>query len=94
MTSKEKIEKAWELVNSKYIETNDEIQLVRYAVRIARDLSGRDIPKKIVNVGAGIDNKDPYYHCGKCGREMPRANKYFLKYCANCGQRLDWSAIK
>ena len=50
MTSKEKIEKAWELVNSKYIETNDEIQLVRYAVRIARDLSGRDIPKKIVNV--------------------------------------------
>jgi hypothetical protein len=34
MTSKEKIKKAWELVNSKYIETNDEIQLIRYAVRM------------------------------------------------------------
>lgn len=46
MTSKEKIEKAWELVNSKHIETNDEIQLIRYAVRIARDLVDRDTPKK------------------------------------------------
>jgi thymidylate synthase len=38
MTSKEKIEKAWELVNDKHVETNDEIQLVRYAVRAAREL--------------------------------------------------------
>ena len=42
MTSKEKIEKAWELVNSKHIETNEEIQLVRYAVRIARNLVERE----------------------------------------------------
>lgn len=48
MTSKEKIDKAWELVNSKYIETNDEIQLVRFAVRMARELVERDTPMKVI----------------------------------------------
>lgn len=89
MTNKEKIEKAWELVNSKHIETNDEIQLVRYAVRIARDLSDRDTPKKVCydNVGRS--------ECPSCDRNYlynGRMNRN--KYCGYCGQRLDWKEKK
>lgn len=62
MTSKEKIEKAWELVNSKHIETNEEIQLVRYAVRIARDLVGRDTPhERLLKLGWKIIDTDGTY---------------------------------
>lgn len=85
MTSKEKIEKAWELVNSKHIETNDEIQLVRYAVRTARELVERDTPKKVCydNVGRS--------ECPSCDMSYlynGRMNRN--KYCGYCGQRLDW----
>lgn len=44
----EKIDKAWELVNSKHIETNEEIQLVRFAVKTARELVERDTPMKVI----------------------------------------------
>ena len=87
MTKKEKIEKAWELVNSKHIETNDEIQLIRYAVRIARELGDRDIPKK-VEIGTSKGFKFPI--CPNCKTEL---NEYYQdtnKFCKECGQRLDW----
>ena len=85
MTNKEKIEKAWELVNSKHIETNDEIQLIRYAVRIARELGDRDIPMKVKHENNGI----PY--CAVCERSYlrdVRGNQN--RFCGYCGQRLDW----
>ena len=84
MTSKEKIEKAWELVNSKHIETNDEIQLIRYAVRIARDLVDRDTPMKVKHENNGI----PY--CAVCERSYlrdVRGNQN--RFCGYCGQRLE-----
>ena len=70
--SKEKIEKAWELVNSKHIETNEEIQLVRYAVRTARDLVERDTPKTVIKetIKHYINTDDfydaDYYKCPCC----------------------------
>lgn len=89
MTSKEKIEKAWELVNSKHIETNNEIQLVRYAVRIARDLVDRNTPKK-VEIGTLEYFRFPI--CPNCKEEL---NEYYKnKYCKECGQRLDWKEKK
>jgi tRNA(Ile2) C34 agmatinyltransferase TiaS len=85
MTSKEKIEKAWELVNDKHVETNDEIQLVRYAVRTARELVERDTPKK-VEIGTSKNYKFPI--CPNCKVELNGV--YRNKYCKKCGQRLDW----
>ncbi len=85
MTSKEKIEKAWELVNDKHVETNDEIQLIRYVVRIARELEERNTPKKIEYENNGI----PY--CAVCERSYlrdVRGNQN--RFCGYCGQRLDW----
>ena len=85
MTSKEKIEKAWELVNSKHIETNDEIQLIRYAVRMARELIERDTPMKVKHENNGI----PY--CAVCERSYLRdARGNQNRFCGYCGQRLDW----
>ena len=85
MTSKEKIEKAWELVNSKHIETNEEIQLVRYAVRMARDLAERDTPKRVCYDNLGRSEcpscDKSYLHNGSMNRN---------KYCGYCGQRLCW----
>ena len=89
MTNKEKTEKAWELVNGKHIETNDEIQLVRYAVRIARELAERDTPKRIKYENNGI----PY--CAVCERSYlrdVRGNQN--RFCGYCGQRLDWRRKK
>ena len=87
MTSKEKIEKAWELVNDKHIETNDEIQLIRYAVRIARDLAERDTP--ILPIKLKWNNTENYYYvCPKCEEMVARDDEVF---CQDCGQRLDWS---
>ena len=86
MTSKEKIEKAWELVNDKHVETNEEIQLIRYAVRMARALAERDTPMKIKCENNGI----PY--CAVCERSYlrdVRGNQN--RFCGYCGQRLDWS---
>lgn len=93
MTSKEKIETAWELVNSKHIETNDEIQLVRFAVRMARELIERDTPMKV------IKTPDWYYHCPMCEEEVDVSNtayecRQIYRYCYHCGQRLDWSGRK
>lgn len=88
MTSKEKIEKAWELVNSKHIETNDEIQLVRYAVRMARDLVERDKPK-IPNYKVTLDG-DVNYSCPVC-RCTLNLNLPEINGCPKCLQRLDWS---
>lgn len=82
MTSKEKIEKAWELVNNKHLETNKEIQLVRYAVRRAYELEERVTPM------LPLIFKDRI-HCPKC-------RSYVLppyEFCGDCGQRLDWSAL-
>ena len=79
MTSKEKIEKAWELVNSKHIETNDEIQLIRYAVRMARELVERDTPKKVYSTD--------YHYCPNCNTQYLTE---YQKCCDWCGQRLDW----
>lgn len=42
MTGKEALEKAWDLVHNKYPENNDEIQLVRYAIKTAMELNERD----------------------------------------------------
>lgn len=83
MTSKEKIEKAWELVNSKHIETNDEIQLIRYAVRRARELAERDTPKKVYSTD--------YYYCPNCDTHYLTE---YQKFCDWCGQRLDWKEKK
>ena len=103
MTSKEAIEKAWELVNSKYIETNEEIQLVRYAVRMARDLVERDTPMKVVKEvdKKYVDAKEFYerdiYKCSNCNnvliidRYQRLEDKDKINYCKECGQRLDWS---
>lgn len=82
MTSKEKIEKAWELINSKHIETNDEIQIVRYAVRIARELVERDAPMLPLVFKDSID-------CPKCRSYVFPPHEF----CENCGQRLDWSVL-
>lgn len=87
MTSKEKIEKAWELVNSKHIETNDEIQLVRYAVRMARDLVERDTPMLPIKLN-WKNTKIYYYICPKCEELVTKPDEVF---CQDCGQRLDWS---
>jgi len=83
MTSKEKIEKAWELVNSKHIETNEEIQLVRYAVRIARDLAERDTPMTPISSG---NTSSISKHC-ICNKVVMPCDRF----CPKCGQRLDWS---
>lgn len=89
MTSKEKIEQAWELVNSKHIETNEEIQLVRYAVRMARDLVGRDTP--MIPIKLKWKNTENYYYvCPKCEELVARTDEVF---CQDCGQRLDWSKL-
>ena len=88
MTSKEKIEKAWKLVNSKHIETHDEIQLIRYVVRKARDLVDRDTPKK-VEIGTSKNFKFPI--CPKCKTELNEFYKDANKFCKECGQRIDWS---
>lgn len=86
MTSKEKIDKAWELVNSKHIETNDEIQLVRFAVRTARELVERDTP--MLPVKLKWNNTENYYYvCPKCEEWVARNDEVF---CQDCGQRLDW----
>ena len=106
MTSKEKIEKAWELVNSKHIETNDEIQTVRFAIRVARELIEKDIHKKIIKetISRYIDVEDYYkVDCYKC----PCCEKLVLydrfqditlhaknNHCQHCGQLLDWSYDK
>lgn len=95
MTSKERIEKAWELVNSKHIETNDEIQLVRYAVRTARELAERDTPMKPLLVEVNANNVH-HYECLYCGATINIGgsiayNKAFNIFCRECGQRLDWS---
>ena len=87
MTSKEKIEKAWELVNSKHIETNDEIQLVRYAIRAARYLADKNTPKK-VRTGTSKHFKFPI--CPNCKVELNGVYKHATKYCRKCGQRLEW----
>ena len=87
MTSKEKIEKAWELVNDKHVETNDEIQLVRYAVRAARELVDRDTP--MLPIKLKWNNTENYYYvCPKCEELVARNDEVF---CQDCGQRLDWS---
>lgn len=86
MASKEKIEKAWELVNSKHVETNEEIQLVRYAVRTARELTERDTP--MLPIKLKWENTENYYYvCPKCEEEVARMDEVF---CQDCGQRLDW----
>ncbi len=85
MTSKEKIEKAWELVNSKHIETNEEIQLVRYAVRTARDLVGRDTPEKMEY--DGYENPCcPICNSYASGEIRPN-------YCWNCGIKFVWTSV-
>src|SRR5690625_3739320 len=102
MTSKEKMEKAWELVNSKHIETNDEIQLVRYAVRMARDLVERDTPMKVLRVDDGGMRVKGYNHhspyCPSCNNriynESFNREKHNTNFCPKCGQRLDWSERK
>lgn len=87
MTSKEKIEKAWELVNDKHVETNDEIQLVRYAVRAARELVDRDTP--MLPIKLKWNNTENYYYvCPKCEELVARTDEVF---CQDCGQRLDWN---
>ena len=86
MTSKEKIEKAWELVNDKHVETNDELQLVRYAVRTARELAERDTPMLPIKL-KWKNTENYYYICPKC-EEMVAAS--FEVFCQDCGQRLDW----
>lgn len=87
MTSKEKIDKAWELVNSKHIETNDEIQLVRFAVRTARELVERDTP--MLPIKLKWENTENYYYvCPKCEEWVARTDEVF---CQDCGQRIDWS---
>ena len=86
MTSKEKIEKAWELVNDKHVETNDEIQLVRYAVRTARELVERDTP--MLPIKLKWNNTENYYYvCPKCEEMVARDDEVF---CQDCGQRLLW----
>ena len=86
MASKEKIEKAWELINSKHVETNEEIQLVRYAVRTARELAERDTP--ILPIKLKWKNTENYYYvCPKCEEEVARMDEVF---CQDCGQRLLW----
>lgn len=95
MTSKEALEKAWELVNSKHIETNDEIQLVRYAVRMAHDLVERDTHMKPLLVEVSADNVH-HYECLYCGATKNIGgtigyDKVFNVFCRECGQRLDWS---
>lgn len=87
MTSKEKIENAWELVNSKHIETNDEIQLVRFAVRTARDLVERDTPMLPIKL-KWKNTENYYYVCPKCEEMVARNDEVF---CQDCGQRLDWN---
>ena len=88
MTSKEKIEQAWELVNSKHIETNEEIQLVRYAVRIARELVERDTPKKPKE---SIQYGDIKHNCSVCNSILTIPHLKEINGCPKCLQRIDWS---
>lgn len=41
ITYEEALEKAWDLVHNKYPENNEEIQLVRYAIKTAMELTKR-----------------------------------------------------
>lgn len=95
MTSKEKIEKAWELVNSKHIETNDEIQLVRFAVRTARELVERDTAKKPYDIFYNHKNKyKRLYTCPYCRNvclKKYQNERQLNNYCGDCGQKIDWS---
>ena len=102
MTSKEALKKAWDLVHDKYPENNDEIQLVRYAIKMAMELNERDTPMKVI---LEVDKKyvDTYafyyrktYKCGSC-KKVLLADRYGklsdnekTNYCSHCGQKLDW----
>lgn len=82
-TGKEALKKAWDLVHNKYPENNEEIQLVRYAIKTAMELNERDTPMK------PKPSKNPKAVSARCvcsNVVMPNDN-----FCSKCGQRLDWS---
>ena len=46
----------------------------------------KQVPKKVAET-CGI------YSCTSCHMAHDRRKKRYLKYCPNCGQRLDWSEV-
>ena len=87
MTSKEALKKVWDLVHDKYPENNDEIQLVRYAIKRAMELNERDTPMKPIKL-KWKNTENYYYVCSKCEELVAKTDEVF---CQDCGQRLDWS---
>lgn len=102
MTSKEMLKKAWDLIHNKYPENNDEIQLVRYAIKMAMNLAERNTPMKVIKKVEKkyVDTYDFYerdiYRCGSCkkvllvDRYQKLQDNEKTNFCSHCGQRLDW----
>lgn len=82
LSSKEKIEKAWNLVHEKYPNNNEEIQLVRYGLRQALYMIEKEIPKAVLNT-----KYLEVYRCPFCESQLQHQES---RYCENCGQRIKW----
>lgn len=93
--TREKLQEVWDLVHSKYPENNEEIQKVRFAVKVAMDLAEKDTPE--TPIGIQREFGDLVASCPNC--ELPIVNvwsntEFKPNYCHFCGQRLEWSKSK
>ena len=93
MTSKEALKKAWDLVHDKYPENNEEIQLVRHAIKTAMELEERNTPMQ-VQIKYSV-HKYTYIlerqQCPNCSKPIIYSQP---NYCGHCGQRLNWRKQK
>lgn len=87
MTSKEMLKKAWDLIHDKYPENNDEIQLVRYAIKMAMNLAERNTPMKPTQDNSHVFRQ---YNCKVCNSRLDIPQLKEVNFCPKCGQRLDW----
>lgn len=81
-------ERAIEILNPEHREDYKSIEPIEEACRMGMKALEKQIPRKPVEQGDGIN-----YNCPACGRYVG----YFdamawekLKYCGECGQKLDW----
>lgn len=89
MVNKEALKKAWDLVHDKYPDNNDEIQLVRHAIKTAMELEERNTPMQVqikysVHKYAYILERQ---ECPNCSKPIIYSQP---NYCGHCGQRLNW----
>ena len=95
------LERAIEILNPEHREHYESIEPVNEACRMGMNALEKQIPKKATEetINRGIDISGEYdidfnLCCPACGGIVGtfegEVDEYFVKYCPNCGQALDW----